>query len=151
MKKNIAITFLILLTLIQFLVILYLWKYLATPKIHVLERPLSIASSFDNYSDYTILPAGTVLYDDSDALNRRVMVYFNLQGVDFKFIEQDADILKQPSEVAAIRVTELADLLKSVPLTKKDIYLIIQYDESLSEAERLLYFKQYQIDRNSFE
>lgn len=151
MKKNIAITLLILLALIQFLVILYLWKYLETPKIHVLERPLSIASSFDNYSDYTILPAGTVLYDDSDTLNRRVMVYFNLQGVDFKFIEQDVDILKQPSEVAAIRVTELADLLKSVPLTKKDIYFIIQYDESLSEAERSLYFKQYQIDRNSFE
>ncbi|QHH94856.1 hypothetical protein FPL18_14015 [Acinetobacter gyllenbergii] len=151
MKKNIAITFLILLALIQFLFILYLWEYLKTPKIHVLERPLSIASSFDNYSDYTILPAGTVLYDDSDALNRRVMVYFNLQGVDFKFIEQDTDILKQPSEVAAIRVTELADLLKSIPLTKKDIYFIIKYDESLSEAERSLYFKQYQIDRNSFE
>ena len=96
------------------------------PKFHVLERPLQIASEFGNYSEYTILPAGTVLYDDSDSLNRRVKVYFNLQGVDFKFEEQDPEILKQPSEVSSIRVIDLSDMLKSIPLTKKDIYLIIR-------------------------
>lgn len=47
------------------------------------------------------------------------MVYFNLQGVDFKFKKQDPDILKQPSEVSAIRSTDLPDLLKKFLLLKK--------------------------------
>ncbi|NUF35835.1 hypothetical protein HUN19_17780, partial [Acinetobacter oleivorans] len=119
MKKNLLITVLFLLFIIQSLINYYFWNHTKTPKIRVLEKPLRIASNFDNYSLYTILPAGTVLYDDSDSLSRRVMVYFNLQGVDFNFEEQDPDILKQPSEVSAIRSKDLPDLLKEIPLTKK--------------------------------
>ena len=146
MKKNLLITVLILLFIIQSLLNYYFWNRTKTPEIHVLEKPLRIASNFDNYSSYTILPAGTVLYDDSDSLNRRVMVYFNLQGVDFKFEEQDPEISKQPSEVRSIRSMELNDILKTIPLTKKDIYLIIKYDDSINDSVRSILFKKYKIE-----
>lgn len=151
MKKNLLITILILLFIVQSLLNYYFWKLTKTPEIHVLEKPLRIASNFDNYAPYTILPAGTVLYDDSDSLNRRVMVYFNLQGVDFKFEEQDPAILKQPSEVSAIRSADLPDLLKSIPLTKKDIYLIIKHDERIKDSARSILFKEYKIDPLAYE
>lgn len=151
MKKNLLITILILLFIVQSLLNYYFWSRTKTPEIHVLEKPLRIASNFDNYSSYTILPAGTVLYDDSDSLNRRVMVYFNLQGVDFNFKEQDPDILKQPSEVSAIRSKDLPDLLKEIPLTKKDIYLIIKYDDSINDSVRSILFKKYKIDPSEYE
>ncbi|WP_032037146.1 hypothetical protein [Acinetobacter sp. 742879] len=151
MKKNLLITILILLFIVQSLINYSFWKSTKTPEIHVLEKPLRIASNFDNYAPYTILPAGTVLYDDSDSLNRRVMVYFNLQGVDFKFEEQDPDILKQPSEVSAIRSKDLPDLLKEIPLTKKDIYLIIKHDERIKDSVRSILFKEYKIDPSEYE
>ena len=151
MKKNLLITVLILLFIIQSLLNYYFWNRTKTPEIHVLEKPLRIASNFDNYSSYTILPAGTVLYDDSDSLNRRVMVYFNLQGVDFNFEEQDPEISKQPSEVRSIRSTELSDILKTIPLTKKDIYLIIKYDDSINDSVRSILFKKYKIDPSEYE
>lgn len=151
MKKNLLITVLFLLFIIQSLINYYFWNRTKTPEIHVLEKPLRIASNFDNYSSYTILPAGTVLYDDSDSLNRRVMVYFNLQGVDFKFEEQDPEISKQPSEVRSIRSTELSDILKTIPLTKKDIYLIIKYDDSINDSVRSILFKKYKIDPSEYE
>ena len=110
---------------------------------------MRITSNFDNYAPYTILPAGTVLYDDSDSLNRRIMVYFNLQGVDFKFEEQDPDILKQPSEVSAIRLKDLPDLLKEIPLTRKDIYLIIKYDDSINDSIRSILFKNIKLIHQS--
>ncbi|MFX9188812.1 hypothetical protein ABTN59_19240, partial [Acinetobacter baumannii] len=113
MKKNLVIIILGILFLVQLVLNFYLWSSREMPKIHILERPLKISSNGDNYSEYTILPAGTVLYDDSDSLNRRVMVYFNLQGVDFNFEEQDPEISKQPSEVRSIRSTELSDILKT--------------------------------------
>lgn len=69
--------------LLQLIFNLYLWEDSDIPKIHVLEKPLKISSNGGNYSEYTILPEGTVLYDDSYSLNRRVKVYFNLQGIDF--------------------------------------------------------------------
>lgn len=151
MKKNLLITILILLFIVQSLLNYYFWKSTKTPEIHVLEKPLRIASNFDNYALYTILPAGTVLYDDSDSLNRRVMVYFNLQGVDFKFEEQDPEISKQPSEVRSIRSTELSDILKTIPLTKKDIYLIIKHDDSINDSVRPILFKKYKIDPSEYE
>ncbi|MDV7567992.1 hypothetical protein R4671_17205 [Acinetobacter baumannii] len=151
MKKNLLITILILLFIVQSLINYSFWKSTKTPEIHVLEKPLRIASNFDNYAPYTILPAGTVLYDDSDSFNRRVMVYFNLQGVDFKFEEQDPDILKQPSEVSAIRSKDLPDLLKEIPLTKKDIYLIIKHDERIKDSVRSILFKEYKIDPSEYE
>ena len=157
MKKNLLITILILLFIIQALINYYLWKSTKTPEIHVLEKPLKIYSVEGKYSknstlpEYYILPEGTVLYDDSDSLNRRVMVYFNLQGVDFKFEEQDHDILKQPSEVSAIRSTDLPDLLKEIPLTKKDIYLIIKHDDSINDSVRSIFFKKYKIDPSEYE
>ncbi|WP_447508226.1 hypothetical protein [Acinetobacter lactucae] len=151
MKKNLLITVLISIFIIQSLLNYYFWKLAKTPEIHVLEKPLRIASNFDNYASYTILPAGTVLYDDSDSLNRRVMVYFNLQGVDFKFEEQDPEISKQPSEVRSIRSTELNDILKTIPLTKKDIYLIIKYDDSINDSVRSILFKKYKIDPSEYE
>ncbi len=150
MKKNLLITILILLFIVQSLLNYYFWNRTKTPEIHVLEKPLRIASNFDNYSSYKILPAGTVLYDDSDSLNRRVMVYFNLQGVDFNFKEQDPDILKQPSEVSGIRSKDLPDLLKEIPLTKKDIYLIIKYDDSINDSVRSILFKKYKIDPSEY-
>ena len=91
------------------------------------------------------------MYDDSDSLNRRVKVYFNLQGVDFNFEEQDADILKQPSEVRPIRSMDLSDMLKKIPLTQKDIYLIIKHDESINDQVRALLFKKYKISPSAFE
>lgn len=100
MKKNLLITILILLFIVQSLLNYYFWNRTKTPEIHVLEKPLKIYSFEGKYSknstlpEYYILPEYTVLYDDSDSLNRRVMVYFNLQGVDFKFEEQDPAILK---------------------------------------------------------
>lgn len=151
MKKNLLITILILLFIVQSLINYSFWKSTKTPEIHVLEKPLRIASNFDNYAPYTILPAGTVLYDDSDSFNRRVMVYFNLQGVDFKFEEQDPDILKQPSEVSGIRSKDLPDLLKEIPLTKKDIYLIIKHDERIKDSVRSILFKKYKIDPSEYE
>jgi len=151
MKKNVLITVLFLLFIIQSLINYYFWNRTKIPEIHVLEKPLRIASNFDNYSSYTILPASTVLYDDSDSLNRRVMVYFNLQGVDFKFEKQDPNILKQPSEVSAIRSVDLPDLLKEVPLTKKDIYLIIKHDEGINDSVRSIFFKKYKIDPSEYE
>jgi len=79
------------------------------------------------------------------------MVYFNLQGVDFKFEEQDPEISKQPSEVRSIRSTELSDILKTIPLTKKDIYLIIKYDDSINDSVRSILFKKYKIDPSEYE
>jgi len=150
MKKNLLITILILLFIVQSLLNYYFWNRTKTPEIHVLEKPLRIASNFDNYAPYTILPAGTVLYDDSDSLNRRIMVYFNLQGVDFNFKEQDPDILKQPSEVSGIRSKDLPDLLNEIPLTKKDIYLIIKHDERIKDSARSILFKAYKIDPSEY-
>ncbi|KQQ68362.1 hypothetical protein [Acinetobacter sp. Leaf130] len=157
MKKNLLITLLILLFIIQSLINYYFWKLTKTPEIHVLEKPLKIYSFEGKYSknstlpEYYILPEGTVLYDDSDSLNRRVMVYFNLQGVDFNFEEQDPDILKQPSEVSAIRTPDLPDLLKELPLTKKDIYLVIKHDDSINDSVRSILFKKYKIDPSKYE
>ncbi|MDA3557436.1 hypothetical protein MKL42_07980 [Acinetobacter sp. AOR15_HL] len=157
MKKNLLITILILLFIVQSLLNYYFWKLTKTPEIHVLEKPLKIYSFEGKYSknstlpEYYILPEGTVLYDDSDSLNRRVMVYFNLQGVDFKFEEQDPEISKQPSEVRSIRSTELSDILKAIPLTKKDIYLIIKYDDSINDSVRSILFKKYKIDPSEYE
>ncbi|MBP2605856.1 hypothetical protein [Acinetobacter calcoaceticus] len=157
MKKNLLITILILLFIVQSLLNYYFWKLTKTPEIHVLEKPLKIYSFEGKYSknstlpEYYILPEGTVLYDDSDSLNRRVMVYFNLQGVDFKFEEQDPEISKQPSEVRSIRSTELSDILKTIPLTKKDIYLIIKYDDSINDSVRSILFKKYKIDPSEYE
>ena len=121
------------------------------PKIHVLERPLKITSNFGNYSEYAILPEGTVLYDDSDSLNRRVKIYFNLQGLDLKFTEQNPEILKQPSEVSAIRSTDLPRILKTLPLTNKDIYLIIKHDEDISDNVREILFRKYELKPEDFE
>lgn len=157
MKKNLLITILVLLFIVQSLLNYYFWKLTKTPEIHVLEKPLKIYSFEGKYSknstlpEYYILPEGTVLYDDSDSLNRRVMVYFNLQGVDFNFEEQDPDILKQPSEVSAIRSTDLPDLLKELPLTKKDIYLVIKHDDSINDSVRSILFKKYKIDPSEYE
>lgn len=157
MKKNLLITILILIFIVQSLLNYYFWKLTKTPEIHVLEKPLKIYSFEGKYSknstslEYYILPAGTVLYDDSDSLNRRVMVYFNLQGVDFKFEEQEPEISKQPSEVRSIRSTELSDILKTIPLTKKDIYLIIKYDDSINDSVRSILFKKYKIDPSEYE
>ncbi len=151
MRKNVIIIILLVLVLTQLILNIYFWRNKEVPKIHVLERPLQIASNFDNYSEYTVLPAGTVLYDDSDSLNRRVMVYFNLQGVDFNFVDQDADILKQPSELSAIRTSDLPRVLKSIPLTKKDIFLIIKYDEDINPKVREMLFKKYKIESSEFE
>src|SRR5690554_3830647 len=101
MKRKLIIIILSLLFLIQLLLNIYLWRGTEVPKIHILERPLKIYSFEGKYSqnstlpEYSILPEGTVLYDDSDSLNQRVKVYFNLQGVDFNFEEQDPEILKQ--------------------------------------------------------
>lgn len=151
MKKNLLITILILLFIIQSLINYYFWKSTKVPEIHVLEKPLKIYSFEGKYSKNSTLPEGTVLYDDSDSLNRRVMVYFNLQGVDFKFEEQDPDILKQPSEVSGIRSKDLPDLLKEIPLTKKDIYLIIKHDERIKDSVRSILFKEYKIDTSEYE
>ncbi|MGR2826737.1 hypothetical protein FY048_14650 [Acinetobacter sp. 1124_18A] len=151
MKKNLLITILTLFFIIQSLLNYYFWNRTKTPEMHVLEKTLRIASNFDNYAPYTIIPAGTILYDDSDSLNRRVMVYFNLQGVDFNFEEQDPDILKQPSEVSAIRSTDLPDLLKEIPLTKRDIYLIIKHDDSIKDSVHSILFKKYKIDPSEYE
>ncbi|MFJ0397008.1 hypothetical protein Q4394_12170 [Acinetobacter baumannii] len=157
MKKNLLITVLISIFIIQSLLNYYFWNRTKTPEIHVLEKPLKIYSFEGKYSknstlpEYYILPEGTVLYDDSDSLNRRVMVYFNLQGVDFNFEEQDPEISKQPSEVRSIRSTELSDILKTIPLTKKDIYLIIKYDDSINDSVRSILFKKYKIDPSEYE
>ncbi|MCE6237754.1 hypothetical protein [Acinetobacter pittii] len=157
MKKNLLITILISIFIIQSLLNYYFWNRTKTPEIHVLEKPLKIYSFEGKYSknstlpEYYILPEGAVLYDDSDSLNRRVMVYFNLQGVDFNFEEQDPEISKQPSEVRSIRSTELSDILKTIPLTKKDIYLIIKYDGSINDSVRSILFKKYKIDPSEYE
>ena len=144
-KQNLFLTGLFLIIFIQAAVNIYLCSKEEVPKIHVLERPLLISSNAGNYAQYTVLPEGTVLYQDSDHLNARVKVYFNLQGVNFDFKEQDADILKQPGEVTAIRTVDLSQIMKTVPLTKKDIYLIIKHDEDISDAVRSMFFKKYKI------
>ena len=157
MNKNILISILFIFFLIQFSLNLYLWKGTEAPKIHVLDRPLNIYSFEGKYSqhatlpEYSILPEGTVLYDDSDSLNRRVKVYFNLQGIDFKFEEQDPEILKQPSELSAIRSKDLSDIAESVALIQKDIYLIIKKDETINDAVRSALFKKYKIDPSEYE
>lgn len=136
--------------LMQLSLNLYFVEITKVPKIHVLERPLRITSNFGNYSEYAILPAGTVLYDDSDSLNQRVKVYFNLQGLGVKFVEQDPDILKQPSEVSGIRSIDLPRVLKTLPLTNKDIYLIIKHDEDINDFVRSELFKKYKIDPSDY-
>ncbi len=157
MKKNITIIILSLFFLIQLLLNIYLWRGTEVPKIHVLERPLKIYSFEGKYSqnstlpEYSILPEGTVLYDDSDSLNRRVKVYFNLQGIDFSFEDQDSDILKQPSELSAIRSKDLSSMAKSVFLIEKDIYLIIKNDESINDSVRSALFKKYKINPSDYE
>ncbi len=151
MKKNIVIGVLIIFFLVQLILNIYLWRTTTMPKIHVLERPLKITSNFGNYSEYAILPEGTVLYDDSDSLNRRVKIYFNLQGLDLKFTEQNPEILKQPSEVSAIRSTDLPRILKTLPLTNKDIYLIIKHDEDISDNVREILFRKYKLKPEDFE
>ena len=142
---------------LQLLLNIYLWRGTEVPKIHILERPLKIYSFEGKYSqnstlpEYSILPEGTVLYDDSDSLNQRVKVYFNLQGVDFNFEEQDPEILKQPSELSAIRSKDLLNMAKSVALIQKDIYLIIKNDETINDSVRSALFKKYKIDPSEYE
>ncbi|KJV42529.1 MULTISPECIES: hypothetical protein [Acinetobacter] len=157
MKRKLIIIILSLLFLIQLLLNIYLWRGTEVPKIHILERPLKIYSFEGKYSqnstlpEYSILPEGTVLYDDSDSLNQRVKVYFNLQGVDFNFEEQDPEILKQPSELSAIRSKDLLNMAKSVALIQKDIYLIIKNDETINDSVRSALFKKYKIDPSEYE
>lgn len=157
MKRKLIIIILSLLFLIQLLLNIYLWRGTEVPKIHILERPLKIYSFEGKYSqnstlpEYSILPEGTVLYDDSDSLNQRVKVYFNLQGVDFNFEEQDPEILKQPSELSAIRSKDLLNMAKSVSLIQKDIYLIIKNDETINDSVRSALFKKYKIDPSEYE
>ena len=157
MKKNIIIVLLSLVFLAQLLLNIYLWRGTEVPKIHILERPLKIYSFEGRYSqnstlpEYSILPEGTVLYDDSDSLNKRVKVYFNLQGVDFNFKDQDPNILKQPSELSAIRSKDISSISKSVSLIERDIYLIIKNDESLNDSVRSALFKKYKINPSDYE
>ena len=157
MKRKLIIIILSLLFLIQLLLNIYLWRGTEVPKIHILERPLKIYSFEGKYSqnstlpEYSILPEGTVLYDDSDSLNQRVKVYFNLQGVDFNFEEQDPEILKQPSELSAIRSKDLLNMAKSVALIQKDIYLIIKNDETINDSVRSALFKKYKMDPSEYE
>ena len=157
MKKNILLSGLVIVFLIQLIFNYYLLNVKEVPKIHVLERPLKIYSFEGKYSqnsilpDYAILPEGTVLYDDSDSLNRRVKVYFNLQGVDFEFVEQDKDILKQPSELSAVRSKDLLNMVKTVSLMQKDIYLIIKNDKDINDSAKKMLFKKYKIDPADFE
>ncbi|QIC80224.1 hypothetical protein FSC02_14450 [Acinetobacter indicus] len=157
MKRKLIIIILSLLFLIQLLLNIYLWRGTEVPKIHILERPLKIYSFEGKYSqnstlpEYSILPEGTVLYDDSDSLNQRVKVYFNLQGVDFNFEEQNPEILKQPSELSAIRSKDLLNMAKSVALIQKDIYLIIKNDETINDSVRSALFKKYKIDPSEYE
>ena len=156
MKKYIIIIFLSLF-LVQLLLNIYLWRGTEVPKIHVLEKPLKIYSFEGKYSqnstlpEYSILPEGTVLYDDSDSLNRRVKVYFNLQGIDFNFEEQDPEILKQPSELSVIRSKDLSNMAKSVSLIQKDIYLIIKNDETINDSVRSALLKKYKINPLDYE
>ena len=46
-----------------------------------------------------------------------------IPNIDFSFEDQDSDILKQPSELSAIRSKDLSSMAKSVFLIEKDIYL----------------------------
>jgi hypothetical protein len=45
----------------------------------------------------------------------------------------------------------LPDLLKEIPLTKKDIYLIIKHDERIKDSVRSILFKEYKIDPSEYE
>ncbi|EML1066789.1 hypothetical protein RGH81_003203 [Acinetobacter nosocomialis] len=45
----------------------------------------------------------------------------------------------------------MPDLLKEIPLTKKDIYLIIKHDESIKDSVRSILFKKYKIDPSEYE
>ena len=42
-------------------------------------------------------------------------------------------------------------MLKTIPLTKNDIYLIIKYDESVKDSIKPILFKKYKIDSADFE
>ncbi len=50
-----------------------------------------------------------------------------------------------------IRSMDLSDMLKKIPLTQKDIYLIIKHDESINDQVRALLFKKYKINPSAFE
>ena len=63
----------------------------------------------------------------------------------------DGSLLKQPSEVSAIRSTDLPRILKTLPLTNKDIYLIIKHDEDISDNVREILFRKYKLKPEDFE
>lgn len=95
---------------------------------------------------YYVLPKGTVLYNDSDSLNTRVLVYFNVVGdlgLDFK--EQNPEISKQPSEVEAIDSMMLPEILKKINLNKNDIKSIIDEDKTVPANVKNILYKKYNI------
>lgn len=136
----------------------YCWSNHKMPKIHILTSPAMIFSDTfqsdygkgDGGEMYNILPKGTVLYDDSDSLNQRVMVYFNLEGADFKFVDQDPDILKQPVTMRPIRKEDIPRVLRDAKLSKTDLFDIISNDRDLTELEKGALYKLYKIDPNLY-
>lgn len=117
-------------------------------EIHVLEKPILVNSLSEESGQggYYVLPKGTVLYNDSDSLNTRVLVYFNVVGdlgLDFK--EQNPEISKQPSEVEVIDSMMLPEILKKINLNKDDIKSIIDEDKNVPANVKNILYKKYNI------
>lgn len=119
-------------------------------KIHILTEPVLVNSLNEKSGTggYYLLPKGTVLYDDSDSMNTRVAVYFNVVGdLDLNFVEQDKIIDKQPSELDKIDSLMLDRILKKIKLNSSDIKDIIDHDKDIPDNIKNILYKKYKIEK----
>lgn len=99
------------------------------------------------YPDY-ILPLGTILYDDTDDLNVRAIVYFDLDE-NLDFVMQDSKIDKKPAELDRLMVSNLSDIegwLKRIKLNKQEIKAIIDDYPYTSKEEKKEWYRKYEIE-----
>ncbi len=149
-KKNQTFAF-ILFFLILILIFIFFskGKEMNSKKVHILTEPVIVNSlnSSSGKGNYYMIPKGTAVYDDSDSMNRRVLVYFNVVGdVRLDFKDQEGGIDIQPSEMEKIDVLMIEKILNKVKLNREDIKDIIDNDLSVNDDVKALLYKKYKIE-----
>jgi hypothetical protein len=96
-------------------------------RVHVLQKPLKIASGSSTHG-YYLLPAGTTLYFDQAMPEgfSRYYVYFNVEGEPLRLTEEERPGLIDPLTAYPIDKEELISLLDQYPLSKEDLARILQ-------------------------
>jgi len=134
---------------IVLLVLILGYQNMSTKKIHVLQKPIRIAS--ENSSQYYLLPSGTSLYYDSTLPegHDRFTVYLNVEGTELKLNDNNPSDLIDPITAYPFEHEDIIDLLNNYPASKKDIMKILKAQPiSTEDAQDIITYLQEYIKSN---